>query len=989
MAEKGKITEDRLVDSSIYEIGQKIAKSLKEGNVAVNDINKDLLAFANNLESIKKFGIEFSKLDKAYKNTNSQREFLKLRQEEASLTEQNKVAYKEQARLETNLIKTIERKTLATESTNKSLIKNRFELQQLNKVEKENAILTSKSSTEMQKATARRSKAIRTIQDLNVKKELGNKLSNKEQRELRQSERAFLKYDKAIKIAKKSTGQFQENVGNYPKLLGGAIQGFKTLIPLIGAGFGLREAWNFTQESLQLAREAKGVEFAFKNIGIEGVFAFDRVKKATKGLLSDLEIKKSIVEFDNFNLSASELDTVLEFVAVRATQTGKSFDYLRDSAIEAISKESVRRADNLGLSQKELNDKIKEGGTFLEAFNEIAQREIKEAGNILTEAGSAQQRFNAELENFKVSAGSGFIKKFTDDVYDLGAAFISLFKDINDNSEGYWDFITNMFNATQIGGVVQLQTDAAIKKEMKSRIPIVEEILKLQEKQGVLELQRIKNKDKLLKTNSLELKQMLKKIDLEVNGKKEKKTELTDEELAALKKRREELANDEFKLNQFRIQEAIKTKEEIIKNEDFLGLQRIRAIQEKEALEIQLAEEKEAHLLSNQKLTADARTLIEEQTASKIQDIYTQTFKDIDKIKEELLKKSLENPLEEIDIPSDAENDIKILQDGIRAYAESLGIDGEGAVKQFAEEHGNQFEKIKEFYDKVNKTAKKSAALRKELERDLANSAIEFVNTLFDAKIVGIENEINANNEKYESLYNMAVGDKDQQQRIRQEQEENNRKLEKKRREEERKAAIFNKLLAVTEIGINLAKTITAINLAAAAIDTVTLGTGGLAYRAANLPFAIASSALQVGTVLAQKIPQYATGIESTPRSEIALVGEERPEVITEPNKDPYIVSKPTYLDLPKGTRVTPSIEEYQRLMRASNMASLSINHKKATSYQQSKEAFNSMDLKELIQETKKNTETLKRKNLSVTNNIKGTDFNHELFRIKNTNWEA
>ena len=68
MAGEGKITEKRLIEEGVYQIGQKIAKSLKEGNIAVNDINRDLKAFATNLEAIKKYALEFGKLDKVYKS---------------------------------------------------------------------------------------------------------------------------------------------------------------------------------------------------------------------------------------------------------------------------------------------------------------------------------------------------------------------------------------------------------------------------------------------------------------------------------------------------------------------------------------------------------------------------------------------------------------------------------------------------------------------------------------------------------------------------------------------------------------------------------------------------------------------------------------------------------------------------------------------------------------------------------------------------------
>lgn len=265
--------------------------------------------------------------------------------------------------------------------------------------------------TFMGRLTNERDKARKSVQELQAKQALGKKLSDQEQKELRESTKLFEEYNKKVQAIKKSTGQFQENVGNYPKFFSGAIKSIKSFLPLISAGFGLREAFNFAKEARQLAIEAKGVEFAFDRLGDTGVDAFERVKASTRGLLSDLDIKKSIVEFDNFNLDLKEMDTLLEFVSVRAAQTGKSFEHLRDSLVEGLSKESKLRIDNLGISATELNAELEKTPDFVQAVANIAKREIAEAGNILDEAGNSQQRFNAAFENFQLQIGKGFISK--------------------------------------------------------------------------------------------------------------------------------------------------------------------------------------------------------------------------------------------------------------------------------------------------------------------------------------------------------------------------------------------------------------------------------------------------------------------------------------------------------------------------------------------------------------------------------------------------
>ena len=61
-------------------------------------------------------------------------------QKRVQISEQTAAALKEQDRLERNLISQIEKNKIATESTNRALIKHRYETQQVNRVIKEETI---------------------------------------------------------------------------------------------------------------------------------------------------------------------------------------------------------------------------------------------------------------------------------------------------------------------------------------------------------------------------------------------------------------------------------------------------------------------------------------------------------------------------------------------------------------------------------------------------------------------------------------------------------------------------------------------------------------------------------------------------------------------------------------------------------------------------------------------------------------------------------
>ena len=205
------------------------------------------------------------------------------------------------------------------------------------------------------------------------------------------------KQDKEYKDLSKTIGNSQANVGNYTQ----SLNGLKKVFGALGITFAITQLVSLGKELLTLSQESRGVQFAFEKLGDEGVDAFDRVKAATRGTLSNLDIKRSLVEFDNFNISLAETDTLFEFLAVRATQTGVSVDKLKQSLVEGLSKESKLRIDNLGISAKQLNNQLKLTPNFVEAVATIAKSEIAEAGGILDEAANSQSKWNAEIANAK------------------------------------------------------------------------------------------------------------------------------------------------------------------------------------------------------------------------------------------------------------------------------------------------------------------------------------------------------------------------------------------------------------------------------------------------------------------------------------------------------------------------------------------------------------------------------------------------------------
>jgi hypothetical protein len=185
------------------------------------------------------------------------------------------------------------------------------------------------------------------------------------------------------------------------------LKGFgKTLTKignLVGVAFAADAVIDFAREASRAAAEAEGVFNAFQRLNRPELL--QQVRTATQGVINDLEIARAAVKFNNFNLPLDQLANLLQFVQLRAQQTGESFEFLRDSLVEGLSKESKLRIDNLGISVIALNKELETAGTFTEAVANIANRELSKAGGVIETTATVTERWGAKLDNIKLKIG--------------------------------------------------------------------------------------------------------------------------------------------------------------------------------------------------------------------------------------------------------------------------------------------------------------------------------------------------------------------------------------------------------------------------------------------------------------------------------------------------------------------------------------------------------------------------------------------------------
>ena len=185
---------------------------------------------------------------------------------------------------------------------------------------------------------------------------------------------------------------------------------FGNLGQAIGAAFIVGQVQAFAAETIKLGSELQTVGRGFARFGNE--MQLETLRKATRGLVSDLELMKVTVQAGNFGIPIEQMGKLLEFATKRAAETGQSVDYLVESIVKGIGRKSPLILDNLGISTTRLKEKF--NGAAIEAQNiadvaravgDIAAEEMGKMGASVDTAADKMVRLTTTWENFKAKFG--------------------------------------------------------------------------------------------------------------------------------------------------------------------------------------------------------------------------------------------------------------------------------------------------------------------------------------------------------------------------------------------------------------------------------------------------------------------------------------------------------------------------------------------------------------------------------------------------------
>lgn len=215
-------------------------------------------------------------------------------------------------------------------------------------------------------------------------------------------------YDANIAKARKQLQSFKEEnltMGGIMKQTTGSIvaaaaqyASFAAVLGTVASGFA--EA---VSRGTEMSREMEGVKMAFDRLNQPGLL--DNLREATHNTVSDLELMKQAVKFDNFNLSIDQMGTFLAFAQQQAKDTGQDVNYLVDSIVTGLGRKSLPILDNLGLSAEEIRDRMKETGDMTTAVAQIIKERMEAAGGYVETAADRAAQAQVRLDNAMTDLG--------------------------------------------------------------------------------------------------------------------------------------------------------------------------------------------------------------------------------------------------------------------------------------------------------------------------------------------------------------------------------------------------------------------------------------------------------------------------------------------------------------------------------------------------------------------------------------------------------
>ena len=150
----------------------------------------------------------------------------------------------------------------------------------------------------------------------------------------------------------------------------GTLGKFSGVLGGITAGVNLADWFNKSvSEGIRLAEQGEGIRLAFERLNRGNLLS--KLREETHNTVTDIELMKQAVKFDDFKLNIDQMGTFLSFAQQKAKDTGESIDYMVNSIVTGLGRKSLPILDNLGLSAAEIREEMAKGGDMVTAVAKI------------------------------------------------------------------------------------------------------------------------------------------------------------------------------------------------------------------------------------------------------------------------------------------------------------------------------------------------------------------------------------------------------------------------------------------------------------------------------------------------------------------------------------------------------------------------------------------------------------------------------------------
>lgn len=160
-------------------------------------------------------------------------------------------------------------------------------------------------------------------------------------------------------------------------------------------------------EGIKMAESADGVQRAFNKLDSPALL--DNLRTATKGTVNDLQLMQAAVKARDFRIPLEDLGKYLAYAQLKAQETGQSVEYLTDSIIMGLGRQSKQILDNLGLSAAEISEEVAKAGDFVAGVTAIVDRQLANAGEAYVSAADKATQATVSLENAQLRLGQALL----------------------------------------------------------------------------------------------------------------------------------------------------------------------------------------------------------------------------------------------------------------------------------------------------------------------------------------------------------------------------------------------------------------------------------------------------------------------------------------------------------------------------------------------------------------------------------------------------